>query len=70
MTTKELSEKTGVPIYTIRRLAPNLDGLYVGGKTGWILGDAAEARLIQELNKRRFRKRGKGRKSRKPKEAS
>jgi len=65
MTTKELSEKTGVPLKTIRKLVGNLNGIYVGGRTGWILGDDAERRLIQELNKRLFRRRGKGRKSRK-----
>ena len=59
MTTAELSKRTGVPVYTIRRMAHLLDALPVGGQVGYLVPDAvdAEERLLAELRKRHGKRR-------------
>lgn len=52
MNTAQLSQQTGVPAHTIRRVALELDGLFVGGSRGWIFDDSAPGRLRRVLNKR------------------
>lgn len=36
MTTRKIMEELGVPRKTVIRHARALDGLYVGGRTGWV----------------------------------
>lgn len=52
MTAKQLSELTGVPIWTIRRMAERLDGFPVGGRHGWEFPSDAPKRLKTELRRR------------------
>lgn len=67
MSTRELSEATGIPAKTIRRYAAQLDAIPVKGQTGWIFPDPqdAEDRFLAIL-----RKRDANRKPRKRKEAA
>lgn len=55
MTTAELSKLTGVPVYTIRRLAVQLDGIPVGGRHGYEFPERAPQWLRAELRKRHAR---------------
>ena len=49
LTTAQLSEETGVPVWTIRRLAEKLDGVPVGGKTGYRPNQTAILRSHPQL---------------------
>ncbi|PWU06124.1 MAG: hypothetical protein C5B47_07965 [Verrucomicrobia bacterium] len=53
MTTKQLSNLTGVPEFTIRRLAPELDGVPCGGRYGYVFPKDAPKRLLAILRQRR-----------------
>lgn len=53
MTTKELSLKTGIPPSTIRRYAPELDGIPVGGRHGYEFPEDAPKWLLALLRKTR-----------------
>ncbi len=53
MTTKELSAVTGVPCKTIRKFAPELDGVLVGGIHGYVFPKDAPKHLLAILRQRR-----------------
>jgi len=52
MTAKQLSEETGVPVHTIRKLAEKIGGFNVGGHTGWVFSSQAPKHLRDVLNER------------------
>lgn len=52
MTAKQLSEETGVSLRTIRKLAEEIDGVNVGGKTGWVFSNKAPKHLRDVLRER------------------
>lgn len=51
-TTQELSEKTGVPVWTIRRMAKYLDPYPVGGRHGYEFPENAPSELLRALRER------------------
>lgn len=52
ISTKQLSEITGVGSKTIRRMAYDLDGIPVGGKRGWIFPASAPQQVVRLLRER------------------
>lgn len=55
ISTAELSDRTGVPVHTIRRMHDVLDAVPVGGNRGYLFPASAEVRLFTELRRRHER---------------